>query len=188
MTNLNIENMCVKPKGLLRGLIQKLFLLLFPKKFFTFRNKIRLMMNKSGFFLRFYLTIVYLRLKYPFYLRVPSKQLYAMDMAIQFLEILKPKKIDFFLLDGSLLGAVRQESFAGRPKDVDFGIKEEQLQKLINAFPILTNNRIKNIRGIKISREKGANEIKKIQIMFGCGLIDIAVFRKKIIKENKVWI
>ena len=43
------------------------------------------------------------------------------------MEILKPQKIDLFLVGGCLLGAVRQGSFAGRPSDIDFGIKEDTL-------------------------------------------------------------
>ena len=44
------------------------------------------------------------------------------------------------------MGAVRQESFAGRPSDIDFGIKEEQLQKLLDAIPLLIKGGAKTIK------------------------------------------
>ena len=131
----------VKQKGFLRRLIQKVFLellsKLFPKRFLEYKKKIRFIMNSFGFYLRFYNAIIYLRFKYPLYFRLPSRQLYAFHTLIKLLKILKPKKIDFFLIGGSLLGAIRQESFAGRPSDVDLAIREEQLQKLLDAVPLL---------------------------------------------------
>jgi phosphorylcholine metabolism protein LicD len=92
-------------------------------------------MNKSGFLLRLYLVSTYLKLRYPLYINLPPKHIYAFHILINFLKILKFQKIDFFLLAGSLLGAVRQESFAGRPTDVDLGIREDQLPKLFNSIP-----------------------------------------------------
>ena len=110
------ENMYVKPKSLLTKLIQKLFLKLLsklsPNKFLSYKNKIKIIMNACGFFSRFYLATIFFRLKYPHYFSLPSRHLYAISISIKFLKILKPQKIDFFLLGGSLLGAVRQESFA----------------------------------------------------------------------------
>ena len=130
-----IKKLYDKPKSLLREIIQKLFLKfllkVFPKKFLPYKNKIRFIMNKSGFYLYFYLAVFFLRFRYPLYYRLSSRQIYALHITTKFLRILKPQKIDFFLLEGCLLGAVRQESFAGRPIDIDFGIKEDQLQKLL---------------------------------------------------------
>ena len=100
-------------------------------------------MNKGGFYIYLYLTVICLRFRYPFYYSLPSRQIYALHMTIKFLKILKPQKIDFFLIGGSLLGAIRQEAFAGRPTDVDFGIKEEHLQKLLDVFPLLIKSGVK---------------------------------------------
>ena len=171
------ENLYVKPKSFLRELIQKLFLKLlsklFSKKFLFYKNKIRSIMNKSGLGLRKYLAVIYLRFKYPLYFRLPSKQLYAVGTVIKFLEILKPQKINFILVRGSLLGAVRQGSFAGRPQDIDLGIKEEQLPKLLNAIPLLIKN------GARFIRKRPSNKIIRLQILFPCILVDIGIFRKK---------
>ena len=87
-----------KSKSLPRELIQKIFLKLllklFPKKFLLYKEKIRFIMNKSGFLLRLYLVSTYLRFRYPLYFRMPSTQLYAVGTAIKFLEIFTT----FFLL------------------------------------------------------------------------------------------
>jgi len=179
------ENLYVEPKSLLRRLIQKLFLKLlsklFSKKFLFYKNKIRSIMNKSGLGLRKYLAVIYLRFKYPLYFRLPSKQLYAVGTVIKFLEILKPQKIVFFLVKGSLLGVVRQGCFAGRPYDIDLGIKEEQLPKLLNAIPLLIKN------GARFIRKRPSNKIIRLQILFPDMLVDIGIFKKINVGKKDMW-
>ena len=63
------------------------------------------------------------------------------------------------------MGAIRQESFAGRPKDLDLGIKEGQLQKLLDSFPLLLKAGARTIRVIK-SKGQIDNKIEKVQILF----------------------
>ena len=127
-----------RPKSLLRALVQRFFLKLlsklFPKKFLSYKNKIRFVMNRGAFLIYQYLISTCLKFRHPSYYRLPIRQIYAFHIAIKFLKILKPQKINLFLLEGSLLGVIRQESFAGTPIDIDFGIKEDELQKLYNSF------------------------------------------------------
>jgi phosphorylcholine metabolism protein LicD len=188
---IEIENLYSTPKGSARRLLQDLFLKIlhrsFPNQFPIYKKKIRLIMNRTGFIFRFYLAIFILRLKYPLYFRLPSKQLYAVGTIINFLKVLEPLKIDFFLLEGCLLGAIRQESFAGGPKDLDLGIKEEQLQKLLDSFPLLLKAGASTIRIVK-SKGKVDNKIKKVQILFPCTLMDIAIYRKKKIENEEMWV
>ena len=96
----NFKILYVKPKSLLRELIQKLFLKLllklFPNKFLTYKNKIRSIMNKSGYYISLGLVIIYLRFKYPHYISLPSRHIYALHILIKFLEVLKRQKINFF--------------------------------------------------------------------------------------------
>jgi len=100
-----------KPKSLIRALVQRLFLKLlsklFPKKFLSYKNKIRPLMNRGAFFIYQYLISACFKFRYPSYYSLPSAQIYAFHIAIKFLKILKPQKINFFLLEGSLLGAIR---------------------------------------------------------------------------------
>ena len=181
----NRKTLYAKPKSLVRELVQKLFLKLlfklFSKKSIFYKNKIKNIMNRSAFYIYLYLAVTYLKLKYPLYYSLPAKQIYALYITIKFLEILKKQKIDFFLLGGTLLGAVRQESFAGRPSDIDLGIRREDLQKFIDAFPLLIKSGVKNIKEDK--------EGNRIQILFPCLLMDIAIYEKKNIgkKENMDW-
>ena len=119
----NYKTLHEKPKSLLRALIQKLFLKilfkLFPKKFLSYKNKIRLILNIGTRRSYLFLMSFYLRFRYPRYFILPSTQIYALHTLIKFLKILEPQKIDIFLTGGLLLGAVRQGSFAGRPSDLD---------------------------------------------------------------------
>jgi len=64
---------------------------------------------------------------------IPRDQLLAMDIALRIIKIFKKEKIKFILLGGCLLGAIRQGNFAGRPKDIDFGLEEKD-------FEIMRNN------------------------------------------------
>ena len=182
----NYKTVYEKPKSLLRALIQKLFLKilfkLFPKKFSSYKNKIRLIMNIGARRSYLFLVSSYLRFRYPRYFILPSTQIYAVVTAIKFLEILKPKKIDFFLMGGCLLGAIRQESFAGRPTDVDFGIKEDEFPKLLDAIPLLKKN------GAKFVRERfNKNKLKRLQIEFPGMLVDIGIYRKKNVEGKEMW-
>ena len=100
------------------------------------------------------------------------------------MKILKPKKIDLFLVAGTLLGAIRQESFAGRPSDVDLGIREDQLQKLLDAIPLIKKK--SGARSIRF--ESGNKNDQGLQILFSCILVDISIFRKKKANGNEIWI
>ena len=105
----NYKTLHEKPKSLLRALIQKLFLKilfkLFPKKFSSYKNKIRLIINIGTRRSYLFLMSFYLRFRYPRYFILASRHIYALYIITEFFKILKPQKIDFFLIYGSLLGA-----------------------------------------------------------------------------------
>jgi len=182
----NYKTVYEKPKSLLRALIQKLFLKilfkLFPKKFSSYKNKIRLIMNIDARRSHLLLVSSYLRFRYPRYFILPSTQIYALHILIKFSKILEPQKIDFFLIGGCLLGAKRQESFAGKPKDLDLGIKEDEFPKLLDAIPLL-----KKI-GAKFVREQFyKNKLTRLQIEFPGMLVDIGIYRKKNVEGKEMW-
>ena len=182
----NYKTIYEKPKSLLRALIQKFFLKilfkLFPKKFSSYKNKIRLIMNINARRSHLLLVSSYLRFRYPRYFILPSSQIYALHILIKFLKILEPQKIDFFLVCGSLLGAVRQESLAGKPTDIDLGIKEDEFPKLLDAIPLLKKN------GAKFVRERfNKNKLERLQIEFPGMLVDIGIYRKKNVEGKEMW-
>ena len=181
----NYNTMYEKPKSLLRALAQKLFLTLilklFPKKYLSYKNKIKFILDRSGYFFRLFFASTYLRFKYPLYFKMPSRQIYAIDIAIKLLEIFKSQKIDFFLAGGCLLGAIRQGSFAGRPADIDLGIKEDQLLKLLKAIPLLIKN------GARFIRKRPYGKLERLQILFPCMLVDIGIYRKKNVEGKEMW-
>ena len=182
----NYKTIYENPKSLLRALIQKLFLKilfkLFPKKFSSNKNKIRLIMNIGASRSYLFLVSSYLRFRYPRYFIMPSSQIYALHLCLKLLKILKPQNINLFLVGGCLLGAVRQESFAGRPSDLDLGIKEDQFPKLLDAIPLLKKN------GAKFIRERFSNnKLERLQIEFPGMLVDIGIYRKKNVEGKEMW-
>jgi|GEM_PF-6848260 len=61
---------------------------------------------------------------------VPLRQVNSLHCLVIFSQILNSVGIEHFLTDGTLLGAVRQNSFAGRPADIDLIIRKEDYEKL----------------------------------------------------------
>ncbi|MEI6096416.1 MAG: hypothetical protein WCR08_13325 [Gammaproteobacteria bacterium] len=67
--------------------------------------------------------------------KIPFRQLLMFETALKFTRLLDRNKIDYVLITGSLLGAVRQKAFAGRPRDFDVAIKKQDRQKLLDLIP-----------------------------------------------------
>jgi|TARA_Y100000031_G_scaffold155737_1_gene207448 hypothetical protein len=102
-------------------------------------------------------------------------------VANKILEILKPIKNDIFLVGGCLLGAIRQGSFAGRPADIDFGIREKGVPTLLNAIPLFIKN------GAMVVRKHSHSKMERLQILFPSTLVDIGVYRIKKLGKKEVW-
>jgi hypothetical protein len=169
-------------KNKVKKIFLKILVKIFPKKNLIYRNHIRLLIEKINFNILFIFTAIYLRFRYPLFYRLPTRQILAFHEVNKFLLLIKSKNINLFLLEGCLLGAVRQGCFAGRPKDIDLGIKESELQSLLDATPLLIKAGAKSIK-----KEQANNIIEKIHITFPLFLIDIAIYRKKIINNQEVW-
>ena len=71
---------------------------------------------------------------------MPTKHLIALNIIQKLCEIYKPFGIKFFLLGGQLLGAVRQEAFAGRPQDIDLGLIDIHFDKFIKNIYLIQKN------------------------------------------------
>lgn len=82
-----------------------------------------------------FLAVTFLTLKVsPKYseLKVPFRQILMLDTALKVTRKLEENGIDYCLIGGSLLGAVRQKAFAGRPSDFDVAIRERDWQKVLS--------------------------------------------------------
>ena len=66
------------------------------------------------------------------HIRVPFRQLIIFDTALKVTKQLKNANIEFVILGGTLLGAIRQGAFAGRPADFDIGVKEADVTKVLS--------------------------------------------------------
>jgi hypothetical protein len=54
-----------------------------------------------------------------------------LDTVLKVTHKLEDEGIEYFLIAGSLLGAIRQKAFAGRPSDFDIAIKENDWRNLL---------------------------------------------------------
>jgi len=175
-----------KKKSFFREIIQKLFLkiliLIFKKDYLLHKDKIKNLLNIITNYSSFGIRVLILRLKYPLKFNIPSRHIFLLHALNKFLKILKPKKINFFLLGGTLLGAIRQESFADT-RDLDLGIKENEFTKLLDALPLLIKSGAVGIR--KNSSTQGQ---KRLQILYPFLIIDVAVYKKEKVGKGYVWI
>jgi len=94
----------------------------------------------SIFGVRIWGTVVMTYLTFPLLVKyrgqgVPFRQMLMLDTALKFTRLLDQYCIDYVLLTGSLLGAVRQGAFAGRPRDFDLAIRKRDRQKLLTLIP-----------------------------------------------------
>jgi len=65
-------------------------------------------------------------------LKVPLRQILMLETVLKVTHKLEDGGIEYFLIAGSLLGALRQKAFAGRPSDFDIAIKDNDWQTLLD--------------------------------------------------------
>ena len=172
-------------KSTSQAILQKLFLktlkIISPKHYeknkFFFKNSL----NSLKKIFKNILLYIYLKIKYQIYYRIPLNHLNHFDKFKYFSKILKEEKINYFLLGGTLLGAIRQESFAGRPTDIDIGIKSDDEKKLKKSLKKIVKNGGKRIKYITLK-----DKTKKYQIIFKSVLIDISIIKNLSIKISFV--
>jgi hypothetical protein len=166
----------------------------FPKKYQNYETNIRNSIKKFRIkifgsnvsilrYLYLCLEHIFIRFKYPHYFRLPYTHLVAIHILNKFSTILKQKNVEFFIVGGVLLGAVRQGGMAGSAGDIDLGIKEYELQKLIDLIPQIKK------KGVDMIREWSPNgKCERLQFFFPAKHVDVGVWRKEFINNKEVWI
>ncbi len=113
-----------------------------PKIHSIIFNKDRILNSpgkKSYFFLNNYLDFF----KYKI---IPFKQVTAYGTLIKFKSICNNLGISIYAAHGTLLGMIRANAFAGRPKDLDFYITKDDMDKVIGNIDLFISNSIKPYR------------------------------------------
>ena len=95
----------------------------------------------------------------------------AKENLLLFRDILYKEGVEFFLLYGTLLGAVREKDFLSYDTDTDIGILEKDREAFIKVIPKLLNN------GFEIIRTKAPDDL--ITFMRKDEYIDVGIFRKE---------
>lgn len=85
-----------------------------------------------------------------------------------FHKILNKYNIKFFLLYGTVLGAIREKDFIAHDTDTDIGILEEERKQFLKAIPELIDN------GFELIRTKEPDDL--VTFMRNDEYIDIGVF------------
>ncbi len=177
----NTENLFIKPDNRLKKILK----IVLPKIVINLILKFKLIyLDKYiDFVLYKILKTIYLSFSDPIYKKLPVKHSSCFFSLNQFLKKTKNQEYDFFLTAGSLLGSIRQESFAGRPTDIDLGMLS------IKADKFLKN--LENINKKGISRidkfYDDENFLSRFQILVFGEIIDISIFRPCIIDNKNLW-
>jgi len=129
--------------------------------------------------INFLFTTSILKLKSPHLFKLPKKHIYALNVLLKISKELKKKEIEFFLLGGTLLGSIRQEAFAGRPSDIDLGLKYPDQKKFLGILEKF--KKIINIYEIKKIKRKN---FLKVQLVLKNILVDFDFFKKKSSKNS----
>ena len=103
--------------------MKKIIKLYLSKKSLNFIRNLKF--NFIGFILTFHLRFI----KKSF-LFIPHHHLKMMVILMDLIKVLDKLKIKYFIMSGTLLGAIRQSSFAGKPGDIDLAINISDLDKL----------------------------------------------------------
>ena len=101
------------------------------------------------------------------YLNLPV----ATDNLLLFKKIMDENFVSFFLVYGTLLGAVRDQNFIEHDTDTDLGVFYKDKSKFINVIPLLINN------GFEIIRTKEPDDL--VTFMRQDEYIDVAIFSPK---------
>ena len=96
----------------------------------------------------------------------------ALKILVETRDILNQLGIDYWLMCGVLLGALREKDFIGHDEDVDFGINIEELtDKLLSTFAE---------RGYRLSRELGTKDNGLVYSLIKEGVqVDLFFFYKE---------
>lgn len=95
----------------------------------------------------------------------------ATDNLLLFKKILDEHGVSFFLLYGTLLGAVREQNFIAHDTDTDLGIFHKDKSEFINIIPVLIKN------GFEIIRTKEPDDL--VTFMRLDEYIDVGIFSPK---------
>ena len=101
---------------------------------------------------------------------VPFKQIAAYDALKKFTSICEKLKVNLYAAHGTLLGAIRAESFAGRPKDLDFYISSSDMDKIIDNLDLF---KVYNIKPFKCKIYKSSFQFKPAR----GATLDLEVFK-----------
>ena len=95
----------------------------------SFKKSLNFIRNIKFNFIGFILTF-HLRFIKKSFLFIPHHHLKMMVILMDLIKVLDKLKIKYFIMSGTLLGAIRQSSFAGKPGDIDLAINISDLDKL----------------------------------------------------------
>jgi hypothetical protein len=160
---------------MLKKIIKYTLVTLLPKRMYENRKPyIQFVLRNFENFVILLISFYY-KILNPKYLFLPYRHTVGLFYLLKVEKILNDLNIEHFITAGALMGAVRQGAFAGRPNDLDIGIKECSKEKLELLLKILKD------QNFKITQLKG-NDSWHARKWF---LIDIAIFRND---NDKYWV
>ena len=112
---------------------------------------------------------------------IPKHQVLVFFVLKKYVNFCNKNGIRYFVFDGTLLGAIRDGKFAGRPADLDFILYYEDFKKIESLIKLHPTGFLRFVRVMPILKKLLVVHFGKLQIKMDRSYIPIVLFNKEII-------
>ena len=111
---------------------------------------------------------------------IPKHQVLIFFVLKKYVDFCNKNNIQYFVFDGTMLGAIRDEKFAGRPSDLDFILYYEDFKKIESLIKLHPTGFLRFVRVMPIVKKLLVVHFGKLQSKTNRNYIPIVLFNKEI--------
>ena len=111
---------------------------------------------------------------------IPKHQVLIFFVLKKYVDFLNKNCIRYFVFDGTLLGAIREKKFAGRPSDLDFILYYEDFKKIESLIKLHPTGFLRFVRAMPVLKKLLVIHYGKLQIKTNRSYIPISLLNKEV--------
>jgi phosphorylcholine metabolism protein LicD len=111
---------------------------------------------------------------------IPKHQVLIFFVLKKYVNFCNENSIQYFVFDGTLLGAIRDGKFAGRPSDLDFIVYYEDFKKIESLIKLHPTGLLRIVRVVPILKKLVVVHFGKLQSKTNRSYIPISFLSKEI--------
>lgn len=111
---------------------------------------------------------------------IPKHQVLIFLVLKKYVDFCNKNSIRYFVFDGTLLGAIRNKKFAGRPSDLDFVLYYEDFKKIKSLIKLHPTGFLRFVRKVPILKDLLVVHFGKLQIKTNRSYIPILFLKKEV--------